>query len=137
MAAAAREKALADPNKGRAILALAGDRPEAITAETVVNAWRAGDALATEIIEGTIDLLAVWLGNMIDLLEPDVIVIGGGVGTHITEAFPLIQQRASAWSINTRAHEIPLLAAKFGVDAGLVGSAALWFHHSAQPETSA
>ncbi len=136
MAAAAREKAVADAKRGRTILALADGLPEAVTAETVVTAWKAGDALATEIVEGTIELLAVWFGNMIDVLEPDVIVIGGGVGTHITEAFPTIQQRAAAWSINTRAQEIPMVAAQFGIDAGLVGSAALWFHDAAQPETS-
>ncbi|MGH9601517.1 MAG: ROK family protein, partial [Terriglobales bacterium] len=136
IAAAAREKAVADPKRGRAILALAGELPEAITAETVVNAWRASDALATEIIEGMIELLAVWFGNMIDVLEPDVIVIGGGVGTHITEAFPVIQQRLSAWSINSRAHEIPMVPAQFGVDAGLVGSAALWFDEISKPEVA-
>ncbi|MGH9532515.1 MAG: ROK family protein [Terriglobales bacterium] len=133
IAAAAREKAAADPERGRTLLARAGDGPESITAETVVNAWRSGNALATEVIEGMIELLAVWFGNMIDVLEPDVIVIGGGVGTHITEAFPILQQRLSAWSINTRAHEIPMVAARFGVDAGLVGSAALWFDEAAQP----
>jgi len=32
---------------------------------------------AVEVIRETLDLLAYWLGSIIDLLEPEVIVIGG------------------------------------------------------------
>jgi glucokinase len=127
IAAAARVKAAADPTRGAALLLLAGGNPAAMTAEMVVNAWRTGDPLATEVLEETAELLAVWFGNLTDLLEPDIFVIGGGVGSHIPEMYEKIRQRASAWSINLRAHEIPMVRAHFGVDAGLVGSAAVWF----------
>ena len=126
----ARKKLLASSNGSR-LLALAGGEAATITAETVVKAWRANDPLAKEVLQETADLFSVWLGNIVDLLEPEVIVIGGGVGNAIQEWFPHIQKGLIRWSINSRANEIPLVPAKYGVDAGIVGSAALWI--SEQP----
>jgi glucokinase len=132
IAARTREVIAADGGRGAAILALANGELRDITAETVVKAWHAGDPLAQEILVETADLMAVWFGSIIDLLEPEVIVIGGGVGARISDWFPHIQSRIPAWSINSRASEIPLVVAKYGADAGIAGSAALWLCESAQ-----
>ena len=67
--------------KKSALLEMAGGRADAVTSEMVAKANAAGDALAREVMQETLDLLAYWLGNVIDLLEPDVIVIGGGVSS--------------------------------------------------------
>jgi glucokinase len=82
-------------------------------------------------------MFAVWLGNTIDMLEPEVIVIGGGVGAAIQGLFPSIQSQAAIWSINSLAGEIPLVPAKYGADAGIVGSAALWLCEPALYEAAA
>ena len=50
-----------------------------VRTEHVGAAFREGDALAREVLTETAFLLTVWLGNIVDLLEPDVIVVGGGV----------------------------------------------------------
>lgn len=101
-----------------------GNLPE-LSAEQVGEAFRDGDALAAEILEETAELLTVWLGNVIDLLEPDVIVIGGGAGELMTAFFSRIQEQLPRWSINQRCAEIPLLKARYGADAGIAGAAAL------------
>jgi glucokinase len=125
IAARARGRLVANSDDASLLKWADGDANK-ITAETVVRAWHENDSLAADIMRETADILAVWLGNMIDLLEPDVIVIGGGVGAAIQKLFPYIQKQAATWSINSRAGEIPLVAAKYGADAGIVGSAALW-----------
>ena len=104
---------------------LAGGNLEQLTAETVAAAYRAGDALACEVLEATADLLTVWLGNVIDLLEPDVMVFGGGVAELMSEFFPRMQFELPKWSVNSRCTEIPLRLAKYGGDAGIAGAAAL------------
>jgi len=104
---------------------LARGNLEQLTTETVAAAYRAGDALAREVLEATADLLTVWLGNVIDLLEPDVMVFGGGVAELMSELFPRMQFELPKWSINSRCSEIPLLLAKYGADAGIAGAAAL------------
>jgi len=130
MALRARELIAGDGASGAAMLALSNGEMDGISAEIVVNAARSGDPLAKRVLQETIDLLTIWLGNVVDLLEPEVIVIGGGVGSRITEWFDGIRKNLPKWSINTRANEIPILPAKYGADAGIAGSAALWFHQS-------
>jgi glucokinase len=107
------------------ILELAGGKLPQVRAEHVGQAWREGDALATEVLEETADLLAIWLGNTVDLLEPDVMVVGGGVAELMSAFFPRMLKRIPEWSINPRANEIPLVMARYGADAGVAGAAAL------------
>ena len=54
---------------------------ERITGEMVGRAYAAGDPLAQEVLQETATLLSVWLGTIVDLLEPDVMIIGGGAAS--------------------------------------------------------
>jgi glucokinase len=108
-----------------AILDLAQGKIEAITSHFVGEAYLAGDTLAREILEETSQLLAIWLGNIIDLLDPDVIVMGGGVAAMLKPFFGDIKKTIPTWCVNPRSLEIPLLMAHYGPDAGIAGGAAL------------
>lgn len=124
VAARARRLARRHPKQGKHMHALAGGA-RGITAEAVGVAWRAGDALAERVLKETAELLGLWLGNVVDLLEPEIIIFGGGMGSLMAEWFPTIQKHLVGWSINPRAGEIPLRAARYGEDAGIAGAAAL------------
>lgn len=121
----ARAKVTADPHAGKVLLDLAQGEISNITAEIVSLAWRAGDSVATEVLEETAEVLTVWLGNMIDILEPDVIVIGGGVGELMSNFFGHISNKLPKWSINQRCREIPLKLAHYMEHSGVAGGAAL------------
>ena len=116
---------LAESNTPSRMRELAGGKVEKLTAEDVAEAFYAGDALARGTLESTADLLTVWLGNLIDLLEPDAIVFGGGVARLMSEFFPRMQTELPKWSLNGRCCEIPLLLGKYYSDAGIAGAAAL------------
>jgi glucokinase len=126
IANAARKAACADPQRARLLLDLAHGDIGSITTEVVLDAVHQKDPLATETLQQTFLALGVWIGNMIDLVEPDVIVFGGGVGTGIARWLDDVAREACRWTINSRASEIRFLPAKYGADAGLAGSAALW-----------
>jgi glucokinase len=111
--------------EAKALIALAGGNPASVTAEMVAKAWRAGDPLATAILEETADLLAIWLGNMIDLFDPDVIVVGGGMSELICAWLGRIRQQIPKWAVNSRWIEIPFVRAHYGEDSGIAGAAAL------------
>ena len=100
---------------------------EQVRAEHVGQAFREGDAVATEVLTETAHLLTVWLGNIVDLLEPDVMVVGGGVAELMSSFFETISKDLPHWSINPRASEIPLRLARYGADAGIAGAASLLF----------
>ncbi|MFZ0276387.1 MAG: ROK family protein [Candidatus Sulfotelmatobacter sp.] len=114
-------------NAGRrsSIMELAGGRIDQITSEMVGEAYCAGDSLAREVLEETAMFLTVWLGNIVDLLEPDVMIIGGGAASMLQPFFGEIRDRLSHWSVNSRCREIPLVTAHYGSDAGIAGGAAL------------
>jgi glucokinase len=116
---------IAKGQQASAILELAGGRPDRITSEMVGRAFAAGDPLAKEVLEETAALLTVWLGNIVDLLEPDVMIIGGGAGAMLGPFFGEIEERLPTWCVNSHCQEIPLLAAHYGADAGIAGGAAL------------
>src|SRR6266851_3064555 len=75
----ARTKLAADSSRSSAILGLAGGNLDAVSSEMVGTAYVAGDPLARQVLHETTELLALWLGNIVDLLEPDVMIVGGGV----------------------------------------------------------
>ena len=124
LAARAKARLLRDLSSGTILRTMAGKCP--MTAEVVFAAAEAGDPVATAVLQEIVELLAVWLGNVIDLLEPQVIVVGGGVGGGLTAWLPKIAEGLRRWTINTRAHEIPLMPAEYGADSGIAGSAALF-----------
>jgi glucokinase len=121
----ARERIAAGGVEAKLLLALAGGDPTAVTAEMVAKAGRDGDPLATAILKETVDLLAMWLGNMIDLFDPDVIVVGGGMGELIAAWFARMRHQLEKWCVNSRCGEIPLVRAHYGEDSAVAGGAAL------------
>jgi glucokinase len=107
------------------LLDLAGGNIEVVTSEMVGQAFKDGDAVAGELIEETIQVVSLWLSNIVDLLEPDVMILGGGVAAMLSSSFDEIRTRIQKFCINSRAGEIPLLPARYGNDAGIAGGAAL------------
>ncbi|MGZ4789835.1 MAG: ROK family protein [Terriglobales bacterium] len=133
----AREKARAAGSIAQPLIELAGGNIDNITGEVVGKAFRAGDQLATEILEETADILAVWLGNIIDLLEPEVIVVGGGVSELMEGWFDHVRGQVPHWSVNQRANEIPIIIARYRADAGIAGAAALSLQAATATEVAA
>jgi glucokinase len=121
----ARAKFAEGLNRQSVLLELAGGDIEAITSETVGQAYKAGDSLATEVLRETIVFLAHWLGNVVDFLEPDVMVIGGGVASMLCPFFDEIKNQLPGCCVNSRCREIPLVMARYGADAGIAGGGAL------------
>jgi glucokinase len=107
------------------ILDSSGGRSDHITSEMVGKAYLQGDSLAKEVLQETAMLLTVWLGNIVDLLEPDVMIIGGGAGAMLRPFFDEIRERLPSWCVNSHCQEVPLLAAHYGAEAGIAGGAAL------------
>ena len=121
----ARNKLKDNPPRRSAILDLANGDVTAITSETVGKAYAAGDLLAREILQETVEVIVPWLGNIVDLLDPDVLVMGGGVAAMLKPFFDDIKNRLPSWCVNPHASDIPLLMAHYGADAGIAGGAAL------------
>jgi glucokinase len=132
-AIARRARAKLESGRASSLLELASGNN--VSSEMVGKAAVAGDALASEVLHETVELLACWLGNIIDLLEPEVIIVGGGVASMLKPYFPEIVERLPEFAVNERCQEIPLVSARYGEDAGIAGGAALCFYEARHSES--
>jgi glucokinase len=111
---------------GSSITRLAGGDEDAITAELVIQGANAGDEAAVEIMAHVGDMLGEALVGLVNILNPQAIVIGGGIG----ESCPLVSERAAA-RVAAEAlagrRDVKVLVAELGNDAGVAGAAALAF----------
>ncbi len=125
-ALAAKGRAAAKTFAGRAILDAAGGDPDAVTAEAVVIAARGGDATARAILLEAGDVLGRALVGFVNLLNPRLVCIGGGIGESadmlIERAVEVMQAEALAGR-----RDVEVVQAVLGNDAGVLGAAALAF----------
>jgi glucokinase len=105
-----------------------------ITPELVQDCAASGDGVAKFIIEETGFFLGVWLASMITLLDPDAIVIGGGVSQIGKPLFDKIRDTIPHYTINRQAKNTPVLPAKLQKDVGIFGSASLFLQEGEAAE---
>ena len=125
--ARARNKLSTESPSRSSMLELVNGNLEAFSSEIVGRAYAAGDPLGREILEETVEFLALWLSNIVDLIDPDILVLGGGVAIMLQPLLGDLRHRFSELCVNPRAAEIPLLPAHYGADSGIAGGAALCF----------
>ncbi len=125
-AIAARGREAASEYRGQAIRDEAGGNAENVTADNVVQASLKGDEVAREIVLAAGDVLGEALVGVVNLLNPKLIVVGGGIG----ESCPSLVERA-AEVIDAKAlagrRDVRMVQAELGNDAGVLGAAALAF----------
>ena len=124
-AIARRARHRLEQNPKSVLWEMAGGDIQAVSSEMVGRAHALNDPVAKEVMRETLDLLAYWLGSIIDLLEPDAIVIGGGVSSLLAPFLDEIRERWRGACINPRPLDITLLLAHYGEGAGIAGAAAL------------
>ena len=73
--------------------------------------------------------LGAWLGSVVSLLDPDIVVIGGGVSRIGEPLFERLREIVPGRTINPHAGDLPIVPAKFGSDAGILGAAAVVMGH--------
>jgi glucokinase len=124
---------------GSAIGALARDRlvdPTTVTSlreldqvmgPDVTAAARAGDAVATEVLTEAGTWLGVALANVVNVLDPEVVLLGGGAAeAAIRWMRPAAQDTMASHLVGSRWRTAPpILLAELGDDAGVVGAAML------------
>ena len=108
------------------ILEMSGGKISDVTSEIVSKAARRRDKLAMQVLEEASDHFAIWLGNIIDLLDPEVIVVGGGFGRVMTSFRLRMRRTLETWAVNPYAHRVRILNARYGSQSALAGAAAQW-----------
>jgi glucokinase len=98
-----------------------------ITPELIEKVARDGDKVAQKVIDDTGFYLGVWLAGMITLLDPEAIVMGGGVSRIGKPLFKTIRKTILRYTLNPGlAAHTPLLPAKLEKLVGVYGAASLF-----------
>ncbi len=113
---------------GRAtrVVALAGGDPEAVRGEHVTRAALDGDEEAVQIMRDFAWWFALGVANLVNILDPDVVVVGGGL-TDAGDLFLEPARRAFADLVLASRHRatVPLVPAALGPEAGAIGAGLL------------
>jgi len=75
----ARQRLAADPQQSSQLLRLAGGDPSQITTEMVSVAAESGDAVAQSVLVDAASALGLGIANAVNLLNPERVILGGGV----------------------------------------------------------
>lgn len=97
------------------------------TAADVSRAHAHGDALATAIWTETTDLLAIALTDLVNVFEPDVVVLGGGVTRAGSALLDPVREAVLRDAMAPAAATVRIEAAGLGAVVCVVGAAALAF----------
>jgi glucokinase len=104
---------------------------DGITAADVAAAARAGDAVASAVWAETIDALACGLTSLVNLFEPELVVIGGGVSRAGEQLLGPVRDRVRANSMRPAAQAADIVTSALGERVGVVGAAAIVYDRTA------
>lgn len=93
-------------------------------AEEIMAAVRAGDAAARESFERYLDRLARGIAHVVNILDPDAVVLGGGM-SDIAELYPALPERVAP-HVFSDSFTTPILKNRHGSASGVRGAAWLW-----------
>ena len=97
-----------------------------VSVRTAYEAMRAGDEAAAEVVDVYSQYLACGLTNIVNIFQPEVISIGGGISNEkdalLEPLLPIIRKEQYGGGI---VKETRIRIAELGNDAGIIGAAFL------------
>ena len=108
------------------MLHLADDDIDNVNGKTAFDAQQAGDNTGAEVVEKYIGYLATGLINIINIFQPDVLCIGGGIagqGDNLLTPLRAIIEKERFTKYNEKQTKVCI--ATLGNDAGIIGAACL------------
>ncbi|NQT32272.1 MAG: ROK family protein [Candidatus Omnitrophica bacterium] len=120
-----RRKLEKNPGLKTNLIDMVDGRLNDLTMIVLSDAADEGDRLALETIAEEGRLIGIWLGSMINVLDPEIIVIGGGVSLMGDVLFKEIRKTIPTHSINIFADKTPVVQARLKRDVGIFGAASV------------
>jgi glucokinase len=96
---------------------------------TAFDSMRAGDAAASEVVKEYISYLACGIANLINIFQPEILSIGGGVSGQgqylLDQLLPCVANESYGADAADSSKATKICIAKLGNDAGIIGAAVL------------
>ena len=103
----------------------------AITAQTVYEAAKRGDALALDVVKSTAHYLGAGLASLINILNPDVVVLVGGVTNAGERLFEPLRYEITRRAFRPAVQACSIVPGELGGLAGVYGAAKVFLDRTA------
>ncbi len=96
-----------------------------LTIKKLFAAARKGDSIAIEVIQESADYLAIGIANAVNILNPEIVVIGGGVADGGSGFVEAVAAEVRKKTVGPSGTELRITKATLGNDAGFIGASIL------------
>ena len=123
-AIAERAREALDDGEESALLVLAGGDPANITAQTVYEAAKQNDPVALEVVRETARILGTAISTLINIINPDIVVVAGGVTQAGDALFEPLRSEVRRRAFKTAVDACEIVPGMLPISAGVVGAVA-------------
>jgi glucokinase len=113
------------PQTESAIRRVTGDNLERITAEQVFRLATEGDGAAQSVVQDVQTCLGIALANIVHLMNPGIIILGGQVAQAGDILIEPLQARMNATCVTAANSSLRIVRSSFGSEANIVGAVTL------------
>ncbi|WP_069648932.1 ROK family protein [Caloranaerobacter ferrireducens] len=96
-----------------------------LNSKMIFDSAKEGDQLANKVVDRMVRYLGIGIANLINILDPDVIAIGGGVSKAGDFLLEKVKKEVSKYVLYKEAKHAEIFLAELGNDAGIIGAALL------------
>ncbi|WP_427339819.1 ROK family protein [Caloranaerobacter sp. DY30410] len=96
-----------------------------LNSKIIFDSAKEGDLLANKVVDRMVRYLGIGISNLINILDPDVIAIGGGVSKAGDFLLERVKREVSKYILYKEVKHAEIFLAELGNDAGIIGAALL------------
>lgn len=120
-----RARELILEGRGTRMMEIVDGSLDELRVEVIAQAAGEGDAAAREIIQTTGEYLSTAVANLINLLNPELVVLGGGVIRGIPDLIRMVREGVDRRALQAPARGVEIVEAQFGREAPAIGATVL------------
>ena len=102
-----------------------GGQIDKLTIKQLFTAAKKGDKIASEVLAETAQYLGIGLANLVNLLNPEIIIIGGGIADGGPEFLSKLSAAVKEQDFGSAVKDFKRVKAALGNDAGFIGAGLL------------
>ncbi len=112
-------------NKTNALYGRIGGDISKLEAKDIFDAAREGDEFSLDIVEYVAEYLAMGIGNILNIINPKAIILGGGVALAGDILLKPLRRKLRKYAMEATLDGLEILQAELGNEGGVVGASAL------------